>query len=150
MKGSSRRDALTAKFLLPPYALESSASTVGPKPSGGRCTGIRALFARVRSSPAPGAGLSRGLGEMKTGYKRSPRVFLLAWSGPVYKRFAATFGARCGGGETRAQGSCASSGLCSPAPPDQALEEVAYHWLFIRERASREGEESESLPASSH
>lgn len=32
MKGSSRRDALTAKFLLPPYALESSASTVGPKP----------------------------------------------------------------------------------------------------------------------
>lgn len=116
MKGSSRRDALTAKFLLPPYALESSASTVGPKPSGGRCTGIRALFARVRSSPAPGAGLSRGLGEMKTGYKRSPRVFLLAWSGPVYKRFAATFGARCGGGETRAQGSCASSGLLFSRP----------------------------------
>lgn len=83
-KGGSRRDTLTAKLLLPPFALESSASTVGPKPSGGRCTGNRSPFARVRCSPAPRAGLWRGgLGEIKAGSRRSRRALLRAWSRAV-------------------------------------------------------------------
>ncbi|XP_040610171.1 uncharacterized protein LOC121142972 [Mesocricetus auratus] len=45
---SPRRDALTAKFLLQPYALVWSASTVGPKPGGGRCAREdRARFTRA-------------------------------------------------------------------------------------------------------
>lgn len=60
-----------------------------------------------------------------------------------------------GAGEGRpghpAPGPAQAVAFCSPAPVDRALEkEVAYHRLFILERISRAGEESESLPASSH
>lgn len=65
MKGSPRRDALTAKFLLPPYALGSSASTVGPrKPSRRRCAGNRVLFTRgAEEPPRPEPGCLVGEGE---------------------------------------------------------------------------------------
>lgn len=56
-----------------------------------------------------------------------------------------------GRGRLGRKGPAQAVAFCSPAPPDPALvKEVAYHWFFIPERASRAGEESESLPASSH
>lgn len=151
MKGSPRRDALTAKFLLPPYALVSGASTVGPKPRGGRCAGNRALFTRVRKSPAPAEpGCLVGEGE--------PHEISGAFSSPRGAGQLKSLLPQClgpGAGEGRpghpAPGPAQAVAFCSPAPVDRALaKEVAYHRLFVLERTSRAGEESESLPASSH
>lgn len=64
MKGSPRRDALTAKFLLPPYALMCGASTVGPKPGSGQFAGEdRALFTGCGGTSRPERGCLEGEGE---------------------------------------------------------------------------------------
>lgn len=153
MKGSPRRDALTAKFLLPPYALGSSASTVGPrKPSRRRCAGNRVLFTRgAEEPPRPEPGCLVGEGEQHEilGAFSSPRGAGQIKACLLPQRLGP------GAGEGRpghqAPGPAQAVAFCSPAPVDPALaKEVAYHRLFILERTSRAGEESESLPASSH
>lgn len=120
MKGSSRRDALTAKFLLPPYALVSSASTVELKPGGGRCTGNRARFARVRSSSSPGAGLARrvGWGEMKAGCRRSGAFSSPRGADQFKILLPQRLGPGAGEGRPGRKGPAQEVAFCSPAPPD--------------------------------
>lgn len=151
MKGSSRRDALTAKFLLPPYALVSSASTVELKPGGGRCTRNRAPFARVRSSSVPQPGWRGGWGGV-TGRRAADLGALFSPRGADQFKILLPqrLGPGAGEGRSGRKGPAQAVAFCSPAPPDPGSPKGSSLSGSSIRRVSSAGEESESLPASSH